>query len=192
MTCQGCAGSGGAGITKPLGLKTFSPSLCLSLPLFPFFTLFLFLSLLSLHLLLILKMKNACSFLYTVALDQGSQPLHNYCWQSNHSLMGVGGGVLLCFVESSAPLSHSDTSPHISKCPRESKTVSLRVTDLVQDLLSSLEADLIRKQQLDGDVRTESSHSLWATLPFQSTSPHGWHKRQQMRHSAQLQSSRGH
>ena len=117
MTCQGCAGSGGAGITKPLGLKTFSPSLCLSLPLFPFFTLFLFLSLLSLHLLLILKMKNACPFLYTVALDQGSQPLHNYCWQSNHSLMGVGGGVLLCFVESSAPLSHSDTSPHISKCP---------------------------------------------------------------------------
>lgn len=150
VTCQGCVGSGGAGITKPLRLKTFSPSLCLSLPLFPFFTLFLFLPLLSLHLFLIFKMKNACSFLYTVALDQGSQPLHNYCWESNHSLMGVGGGVLLCFVESSAPLSHSDMSPHISKCPQESKTLSLRVTDLVQALLSSLEADLlIRKQQLE-------------------------------------------
>ena len=53
VTCQGCVGSGAAGITKPLRLKTFS--LCLSVSLFPFFTLFLFLPLLlSLRLFLLM------------------------------------------------------------------------------------------------------------------------------------------
>ena len=66
VPCQGCVGSGGAGITKPLGLKPFSVFLS---PPFPSSLSSCFsLSSRSLSVFLIFKMKNRCSSLFAAAL----------------------------------------------------------------------------------------------------------------------------
>ena len=134
-------------------------------------------------------MKNVCSFLYCGSPSRFSAFAQLLLGVKSFFQGGWRKG-FLCFVQSLAPLSHSDRSPHLSKCPLESKTASLRFTDLAEALLCSLEADLlIRKQQPEWRPSQGAFRFSRATLPLQATSPHGRRKGQQTRHSAQLQSS---
>lgn len=117
-----------------------------------------------------------------MALDQVSQPLHYYYLQSNHSLLKVGGGAVLCLVESLAaslglyPLDVNRASPdHVTqKCLHtfsdvlwKEKVPLLRITDLEHAILSNLEAYLSGGEAAAGMETFMQSHSdaLWASLP---------------------------